>query len=195
MRGKVSPSSSLFLFIGITPAHAGKSTIIRRDASRIRDHPRTCGEKSGGSPIQSRHSGSPPHMRGKVLYACALAVMDGITPAHAGKSSIFGSSFLCSWDHPRTCGEKFHIRQVGHDRKGSPPHMRGKVTRRMVQCTCPGITPAHAGKRQTGACLAVRFWDHPRTCGEKYEWLYDKRGNKGSPPHMRGKVPTGNRAD
>ena len=50
------------------------------------DHPRVCGEKSFSSMSQSRPSGSPPRVRGKV-YGCAnYNYQYGITPACAGKS-------------------------------------------------------------------------------------------------------------
>ena len=52
-------------------------------------------------------------------------------------------------DHPRIRGEKFRIKQVGHDRKGSPPHTRGKVYERDGQPAEKRITPAYAGKSRT----------------------------------------------
>ena len=72
----------------------------------------------------------------------------GITPACAGKRIHYNRRFLVNWDHPRMCGEKRvavsngkdrilnHPRMCGEKfidkvyeevRKGSPPHVRGKV--------------------------------------------------------------------
>ena len=45
MRGKEIDVSPLYVAVGITPAHAGKSTKCRRKLYRTRDHPRACGEK------------------------------------------------------------------------------------------------------------------------------------------------------
>ena len=46
MRGKgISPNISENIS-GITPAHAGKSPNDRVGKREIKDHPRTCGEKS-----------------------------------------------------------------------------------------------------------------------------------------------------
>ena len=45
MRGKGGEQKIIDFFVGITPAHAGKSMSIMWDTSLFRDHPRTCGEK------------------------------------------------------------------------------------------------------------------------------------------------------
>ena len=54
------------------------------------------------------------------------------------------------------------------------------------------ITPACAGKRQTGLTLMLWSGDHPCVCGEKAlkSWLMS--GDVGSPPRMRGKVTLSN---
>ena len=71
----------------------------------------------------------------------------GITPAHAGKRNAENLQLFQVWDHPRTCGEKKAQLNLTAGMLGSPPHMRGKVTLRIVDAAYPGITPAHAGKR------------------------------------------------
>ena len=50
---------------------------------------------------------------------------------------------------------------------GSPPHMRGKVTRTDCVLTRDRITPAYAGKSSGSKIFRVLPWDHPRICGEK----------------------------
>ena len=67
MRGKVSLPVLVLSDNRITPAHAGKSSMISLKKLHQRDHPRTCGEKKliGGDDVVS--VGSPPHMRGKVF--------------------------------------------------------------------------------------------------------------------------------
>ena len=45
-------------------------------------------------------------MRGKVKVAHATDSLEGITPAHAGKSKIVITCLIGGWDHPRACGEK-----------------------------------------------------------------------------------------
>ena len=65
MRGKVYDGPAHAGPVRITPAHAGKRSILRDSNAMIRDHPRTCGEKQMGGIV--RLTGFR------------------ITPAHAGK--------------------------------------------------------------------------------------------------------------
>ena len=125
-------------------------------------------------------SGSPPHVRGK-----AVRTTPGQPPA--------GKSISCSipaedcQDHPRVCGEK-QVKVVEHcNKRGSPPHMRGKDSLRPAVASTMGITPAHAGK-STGCCkFSSRNQDHPRMCGEKFGKWSTKGRITGSPPYVRGK--------
>ena len=50
------------------------------------------------------------------------------------------------------------------------------------------ITPAYAGKRQTGLTLMLWSGDHPRVCGEKKVMNLVLVRPLGSPPRVRGKV-------
>ena len=112
--------------------------------------------------------GSPPHMRGKAKDEFLEGVKWRITPAHAGKRDCNGSEKIRYWDHPRTCGEKKKHHQFCHNFRGSPPHMRGKVS----------------SVSSDGDVVS----DHPRTCGEKHYEFCVRIDEEGSPPHMRGKV-------
>ena len=86
-------------------------------------------------------------MRGKERpFNVELAVVR-ITPAYAGKSSGFGCSVCCVWDHPRVCGEKCCAAGRAYGLWGSPPRMRGKVAQKDFRCDKVRITPAYAGKR------------------------------------------------
>ena len=67
-------------------------------------------------------------MRGKDLSDNELQVLDGITPAYAGKSVIRISDGCLRRDHPRVCGEKAHLRKMSCLLLGSPPRMRGKAS-------------------------------------------------------------------
>ena len=92
----------------------------------------------------------------------------GITPAYAGKSLRGFAKVMALSDHPRICGEKRSGRRYHKLSLGSPPHMRGKVTKKLY---------GNDQKR-----------DHPRICGEKQHTSADKALKAGSPPHMRGKA-------
>ena len=188
MRGKDKYGKHDLTTDGITPAHAGKSYSQEKRQDHFRDHPRTCGEKCLQNVAAIEKTGSPPHMRGKVVFHPHISARRGITPAHAGKRRLTARTSSLAMDHPRTCGEKPGVFKQQRRMTGSPPHMRGKVSGSDNLIAPHGITPAHAGK----SCIrcphtdAVR--DHPRTCGEKsprYSWRYARSG---SPPHMRGKV-------
>ena len=107
MRGKVGEQFTSFDPVGITPAHAGKSSFERVACMVKRDHPRACGEKAMYRPPIAARSGSPPRMRGKEKAATCKEFLQGITPAHAGKSLVICVDFINQQDHPRACGEKW----------------------------------------------------------------------------------------
>ena len=86
-------------------------------------------------------------MRGKGITSSGGFPQQRITPAHAGKSAFDLRAFQEFGDHPRACGEKAVLYQSLCDQLGSPPRMRGKVSRR--------------------AAALPTSWDHPRACGEK----------------------------
>ena len=116
-------------------------------ASCRRDHPRVCGEKKSFQTHGVFLPGSPPRMRGKANAVNHRVIVDGITPAYAGKSHVFVSEKLVPEDHPRVCGEKEPIRTVTTFNAGSPPRMRGKECDKPDLFFWIGITPAYAGKR------------------------------------------------
>ena len=168
MRGKANILRRILEESRITPAHAGKRTLISQFPLVHKDHPRTCGEKSLFFVIVRRIIGSPPHMRGKAYICYTLCSGYRITPAHAGKRQCQLLRYLPAEDHPRTCGEK---NSKGKDficYAGSPPHMRGKVFARRGGLVMGRITPAHAGKSAFKVAGGFFVQDHPRTCGEKW---------------------------
>ena len=112
-----------------------------------------------------------------------------ITPAHAGKSLQSAGHGSRHQDHPRTCGEKPMGFWVCPPIEGSPPHMRGKGTALGCKAAGTGITPAHAGKRTYSPTVFCRFWDHPRTCGEKWKSAAHLRRGNGITPAHAGKSP------
>ena len=147
MRGKAGIAALIAIFVGITPAYAGKSFSVRLPLKQGGDHPRLCGEKAAFRFSVEICLGSPPPMRGKVV--CLLRIISGgrITPAYAGKSVRCTVSRKCSRDHPRLCGEKFANDRYIYIKIGSPPPMRGKGKLENSIKTTTRITPAYAGKR------------------------------------------------
>ena len=132
----------------ITPAHAGKSSLLNLSRRNVGDHPRTRGEKRGGDVLKADRLGSPPHTRGKAAPVLHTPPGTRITPAHAGKRRYHNFRYLQDKDHPRTRGEKCTIIPVSSRKRGSPPHTRGKALQAIYEGHRGRITPAHAGKRR-----------------------------------------------
>ena len=172
MRGKVASMCPFSVFIGITPAYAGKRPICIIMLFLLKDHPRVCGEKVILTNFQHFNKGSPPRMRGKVAPRTIQKFQKGITPAYAGKSETAFVDGRYAQDHPRVCGEKGAFLPLVCVRLGSPPRMRGKVL--LVFCTLSavGITPAYAGKSLAASCADDAIRDHPRVCGEKSDTFH-----------------------
>ena len=146
-----------------------------------------CGEKGCCRFSSLNHSGSPPRVRGKGFLHFAHKMLEGITPAYAGKSTTAGRGRMPSRDHPRVCGEKSTSEAQKSSDMGSPPRVRGKDTIITELANVLRITPACAGKRVRHRRISKPTRDHPRVCGEKGSSTFWSRNHSGSPPRMRGK--------
>ena len=85
------------------------------------------------------------------------------------------------------CGEKSSKLRLAGVESGSPPRMRGKDNRPRYPGTCPGITPACAGKRIKLRKRHSICGDHPRACGEKLGVGAARIGCGGITPAYAGK--------
>ena len=130
------------------------------------DHPRTCGEHLKDVTEGDLNVGSPPHMRGTPCPFCGRNTTHGITPAHAGNTYTKDTT-----EAPQ---------------EGSPPHMRGTLPEQADSSRRSGITPAHAGNTRGSHPRLRCYRDHPRTCGEHRNHVFQRFRIIGSPPHMRG---------
>ena len=171
----------------ITPAWAGKSSGPLRFFACSEDHPRVGGEKTSRGCQQKHTRGSPPRGRGKVTRLYALADLEGITPAWAGKRPQTAHRVKPQQDHPRVGGEKSSSRSSAAAPRGSPPRGRGKVDGGFLGGCGLGITPAWAGKSQQMLKDASHGQDHPRVGGEKSGPVMLIKAVRGSPPRGRGK--------
>ena len=187
MRGKPRVQRRYTRGAGITPAHAGKTEVIRMGENRRGDHPRACGENYKGRHRFSSFQGSPPRMRGKHRRMIVKARLTGITPAHAGKTIRPRTAATRRRDHPRACGENASPTKISSCRAGSPPRMRGKPCHTSAPEMPVGITPAHAGKTGFPSLRPRPAGDHPRACGENGGRGMNRESVTGSPPRMRGK--------
>ena len=134
----------------ITPADAGKTRKHDPGAQIERDHPRGCGENRLMPQLGRIQSGSPPRMRGKRNISSLREDHNGITPADAGKTGVGNGGSSVSEDHPRGCGENRARELYQEQYAGSPPRMRGKLSRHYDFGLGARITPADAGKTWHG---------------------------------------------
>ncbi len=169
VRGKVDDLAERLKTPRITPACAGKSIYPFLYKFRTWDHPRMCGEKLSAVSEFFLAAGSPPHVRGKDFVHIHILRYPGITPACAGKRDTDQVKSVQQQDHPRMCGEKFLRDGVLPLKRGSPPHVRGKVSSSFADLLDFRITPACAGKSRLAGRFPPKMRDHPRMCGEKWD--------------------------
>ena len=172
---------------GITPAGAGKTDLQAMRFRKHEDHPRRCGENQAFPLFLACLLGSPPQVRGKLVFCHGRLCAAGITPAGAGKTSRCRNISMFLKDHPRRCGEN-SLRKTGLQRRGgSPPQVRGKPSEKLTKSFIQRITPAGAGKTVLQCCIVRATADHPRRCGENFYPQRSMLGITGSPPQVRGK--------
>ena len=89
MRGKLFTPVLMFPLLRITPADAGKTVATATAHDNEWDHPRGCGENRLEQVAASDLRGSPPRMRGKLVVLPYRDSVNGITPADAGKTTVY----------------------------------------------------------------------------------------------------------
>ena len=127
VRGKQSQSLCSSLRFRITPAGAGKTSPMFKQATADRDHPRRCGENSTILRSSLLTAGSPPQVRGKRFDDLFKIIGYRITPAGAGKTDHSRGDHHHGGDHPRRCGENIQLCCMVDTTLGSPPQVRGKL--------------------------------------------------------------------
>ena len=166
MRGKLRKKTPAIIVARITPAGAGK-TLHRFLIHRLLwDHPRRCGENWAWRGLALTPAGSPPQVRGKLSLPLPSLTGARITPAGAGKTSLYHLFLSCQPDHPRRCGENSPLPLKVSINTGSPPQVRGKLIYLTPCITFLWITPAGAGKTPISMPQHPLCRDHPRRCGE-----------------------------
>ena len=129
-------------------------------------------------------------MRGKLSFTVEPRKQYRITPADAGKTRVAAVLSAAFQDHPRGCGENRGTLTIAVDVTGSPPRMRGKRSCGRLTQHLTRITPADAGKTRQQRKRRRPPQDHPRGCGENYTFAKRYAESTGSPPRMRGKLPS-----
>ena len=129
-------------------------------------------------------------MRGKLINGSLPGNRFRITPAGAGKTQPHADRHAANQDHPRRCGENHAAILRLQPALGSPPQVRGKHDGGINDDKSKGITPAGAGKTSFGKLNKRTNQDHPRRCGENFVQLSSAKDAIGSPPQVRGKLPS-----
>ena len=147
MRGEdANGTRACFNSTWIIPACAGKTWTPFLPLGVAPDHPRMRGEDPKAAFTSDAPVGSPPHARGRLHLNSRRIVVQGITPACAGKTSSRASNAPPRRDHPRMRGEDGVPFEKYARYWGSPPHARGRLAGLRGHDRKVGITPACAGK-------------------------------------------------
>ena len=150
----------------LIPAHAGKTTKDEVVGVAKRAHPRSRGENPvTGEPLLDGE-GSSPLTRGKPGGSDYSEALEGLIPAHAGKTPPPRRATWLPRAHPRSRGENRFCQGSGVSPKGSSPLTRGKHCCRINDRYGQRLIPAHAGKTCEPARAARPCWAHPRSRGE-----------------------------
>ena len=175
------------MWLGLIPAHAGK-TCHRSLINRLTGaHPRSRGENFWRGTARPHVRGSSPLTRGKPNSGSSGVVMMGLIPAHAGKTHLVDAGLLQARAHPRSRGENNPTCVGGSTTRGSSPLTRGKRDGGGRGVVGWGLIPAHAGKTARRPASRPRSWAHPRSRGENGGCQVFSGLGLGSSPLTRGK--------
>ena len=112
--------------VRLIPAHAGKTNLLRSSREDHRAHPRSRGENTDAPYSMSQAQGSSPLTRGKRVSDSNHEAMEGLIPAHAGKTDLRGGGAHERGAHPRSRGENAADPYGRDTLAGSSPLTRGK---------------------------------------------------------------------
>ena len=104
-RGKLLTAPADPGYVGLIPAHAGKTTPQSTGWPDPRAHPRSRGENVACLYVARTQAGSSPLTRGKRSRQCPDRRQGGLIPAHAGKTPSTGACQGRWRAHPRSRGE------------------------------------------------------------------------------------------
>ena len=172
---------------GLIPAHAGKTNVLVAPSSSQEAHPRSRGENRDVEKTFITGTGSSPLTRGKLARWKRAPRLQGLIPAHAGKTPPESPPSRSRRAHPRSRGENSIEETTGGLAAGSSPLTRGKPHRHPVRARRPGLIPAHAGKTSPTCNATPITWAHPRSRGENDEAGKPVAADDGSSPLTRGK--------
>ena len=105
VRGARHPDRQLLQPRGLIPARAGSTVGRCGQGCGAWAHPRPCGEHERIWAVTGVDTGSSPPVRGALSIVELLIFAFGLIPARAGSTILSLDLLVCSWAHPRPCGE------------------------------------------------------------------------------------------
>ena len=113
--------------------------------------------------------------------------VEGLIPAHAGKTRRYPVIVRPRRAHPRSRGENATAARYALHGRGSSPLTRGKLNVAYYHGGVVGLIPAHAGKTSVTHWRPLRSRAHPRSRGENLYSTNALLSVPGSSPLTRGK--------
>ena len=129
-------------------------------------HPRSRGENADSDPGHYSPPGSSPLTRGKRGRLEVWDDLEGLIPAHAGKTVGQRRRLRGRAAHPRSRGENLNPAYSDAKINGSSPLTRGKPCLFGRQGPLSRLIPAHAGKTLLHRLGLGALPAHPRSRGE-----------------------------
>ena len=151
---------------GLIPAHAGKTGARAITRRPMKAHPRSRGENRFQARRSGSDRGSSPLTRGKHLLTRQRDVLEGLIPAHAGKTASVRCRPGRVRAHPRSRGENHAAFPPSRATTGSSPLTRGKLDGGRIMKVAHGLIPAHAGKTRGSRTHAPRAGLIPAHAGK-----------------------------
>ena len=135
-----------------------------------------------------RLTGSSPLTRGKRGNCGQGTLVQGLIPAHAGKTLRPPLASTPTTAHPRSRGENGRPIASHARNTGSSPLTRGKRHHIRIIPLTHGLIPAHAGETPWYTLRQKVAAAHPRSRGENDAIQFDLEFSAGSSPLTRGKL-------
>ena len=186
-RGKPPTLRERGPWLGLIPAHAGKTSSSAICSLWTQAHPRSRGENRFHDRGRGHADGSSPLTRGKHEHERIHSIVTRLIPAHAGKTKATRSPRRTNPAHPRSRGENTTAALIGALTPGSSPLTRGKRPATSLWRPACRLIPAHAGKTCMPGIGHERTPAHPRSRGENGERSGGVHHSPGSSPLTRGK--------
>ncbi|SQH27580.1 Domain of uncharacterised function (DUF2825) [Arcanobacterium haemolyticum] len=148
-----------------------------------------CGEELDNANYSNVREEIPPRVRGRELWWVTPPMVEGNTPACAGKRYRSSRRWYSAGKYPRVCGEEQPVRTLLLARWEIPPRVRGRGDMERGNNDEPRNTPACAGKSTPAQYALIMRWKYPRVCGEEKQSPTRFEIEIEIPPRVRGRAP------